>query len=181
MDDIKIKYDKLGIIVVTGLLSIISWFLYRVVSDHEVNAIQIMIPSLIIFLCWYNWIEFLIPFFLGKPAIVISKEGLFISSIGVLIEWQDISKLKITQVKYGHIIKIFAREQENKVKLFKSPFRWLLSLMDDFTHNTPFTFNTMFIQGKANDTYHLIRSKCRNLDPILSPSHRNLLAKQNRK
>jgi hypothetical protein len=185
LEDIKIKYDKTGIIVPTIIMYVFSYIFYTVLAKEGINGFEDLlsvIACLCMMLAWYSWIElFLIPFILGKPAIILSKDGLFVHSIGVIIPWSDIRKVEIKETRNNHLIKIFSLNDIEKTDKINSLSRIFWYWSSGFFHNTPFVFSTMFIQGKANDIYYLIRSRCRNLDPILSASHRNLLAKQNRK
>jgi hypothetical protein len=162
LEDIKIKYDKLGIIGVTIGLGILSYLFYTVLSKTSINSLGSavsIIPGLCLMLGWYSWIElFLIPFILGKPAIVISKEGLLVNSIGVLIPWDHIKEVDIIEDRYGFSIKIFSIEDSEKIERSSSPSKWLLLLINDFAHNTPFIFKTIFIQGKAHNIFYIIRN-----------------------
>ena len=160
----KIKYSPFSILFVTATLtSLVIEFISIILNLHSVGLGETftVLVGLVFILVWLNWLDlFFFPFLTGKPALILNTDGLFVTSIGQLIPWTDIQE---TQIKYtartNYKVKIFMKNPNKTVIQTKSITRQFWCLFSNAFFDTPFTFSTIFIQGRAVDIYEDIKSK----------------------
>ena len=103
-------------------------------------------------------ILFLIPLIKGKPALIIYTDSIFINSIKQTIPWSEIERTEIKRTKNNYIISIHVK---NIDKVFVQPtsiiYRLICSL-NELISNTPFSFSTVTVNGRAIDIYNEIKS-----------------------
>jgi hypothetical protein len=162
----KIKYKSLTILLTTGILTSSLAFILIIVYDQKAfNLSQTLTVFLGLFnvLLLVNWLDmFLIPFVKGKPALILSAEGLFINSSGQLIPWTEIHEAKIMTTKNSHVIKIFLKDPTKTVIQTESITRQIGCSISNLLYRTPFAFITMFLEGRAVDIYDSIRTRVKN-------------------
>lgn len=156
----RINYSPYSILIISILLTGIVIIFFSILfpfPTFNVGNLFSMVIGIIFTLLLINWLElFLIPLLKGIPALIINADGIFINSIGQLIPWADIQKTEIKYTRNNYIIKIFVTNPVIQTNSITKRFWCYFNRLAD---NTPFTFSTMFIKGRAVDIYNIIKSK----------------------
>jgi hypothetical protein len=159
----KIQYHPLTILFLTAVLTGLTiMFLYIISTLGPVtfSSTPIIFLGLLLILILLNWLDlFFIPFIKGRPALILNSDGLYVTSIGQLILWKDIQTTQIKYTKNNHIVKIFVKEPTQTAITTNSLTKYFWCRLSKMLFDTPFSFSTIFIKGRAVDIYDCIKSR----------------------
>lgn len=161
--EIKIKYSGFSILLYTVILIGLVLLFISILSNQKATNgewVFILLSSVIYLLILINWIDlFFIPYIKGKPALIVNSEGLFVTSIGQLILWDEIKETKIVRGQNNYTILIFVKNGVNISIVTNSITKRFWCGFSEMLFNTPFSFSTMFIKGRGRYIYGIIKSK----------------------
>lgn len=162
MTDKQIKYSPLSIPIVTivlAVLCVLFILLLTKTQSFDIGAIFVLFVTIIFFFFLLTWtIIFFIPLILGKPALIISKETLYVTSISQKIPWDEIQKTKIKSTRSNYVVSIYVNDED---RIFVKPKFFIKNLVcaaNSILYSTPFSFWTMPLKGRAVDIYNDIKS-----------------------
>ncbi len=158
----QVKYSPISVPLITlGLSALCVIFFSILVNAKSFGAGEIfMLFATILFsfilLMWT--ILFFIPLILGRPALILNDETLYVASINQNIPWKEIQQMKITNNRNNTIISMIVSDKDRTFIRPTNFFKNFICISNTLYNSTPFGFWTMPLQGRSQDIYTAIKN-----------------------